>query len=127
MRSLASNAIGKHDMDLGMVGLGRMGANMAARLRRAGHDCVGFDPDPDALAAAAARGLDTADSLAALVQALPAPRAVWLMVPAGAAVDGVLDELLTLLTPGDTVIDGGNSFYRDSLRRAERLAQKGIG
>ena len=113
-------------MQLGMVGLGRMGANMAARLRGAGHACVGFDPDPGAREAAAARGLDTADSLAALVQALEAPRALWLMVPAGRVVDAVLDELLPLLSPGDVVIDGGNSNYRDSLRRAERVAGAGL-
>ncbi|MGO1541321.1 MAG: phosphogluconate dehydrogenase (NAD(+)-dependent, decarboxylating) [Luteimonas sp.] len=113
-------------MELGMVGLGRMGANMAARLRRAGHDCVGFDPSQAAREAAAGRELRTADSLAGLVDALPSPRAVWLMVPAGEAVDGVLDELLPLLTPGDTVIDGGNSQYRDSLRRAERMVGSGI-
>ena len=112
-------------MDLGMVGLGRMGANMAARLLQAGHAVTGFDAQPDARKAAAARGLRTVDSLAALVESLPAPRAVWLMVPAGAAVDGVLDELLPLLAPGDVVIDGGNSQYRDSQRRASRAASAG--
>ena len=114
-------------MQLGMVGLGRMGANMAERLRRVGHDCVGFDPVPAAREAAAARGLRVAGSLAALVEAMAPPRAAWLMVPAGEAVDGVLDGLLPLLAPGDVVIDGGNSHYRDSLRRAARVAGAGIG
>lgn len=114
-------------MDLGMVGLGRMGANMAARLGRMGHGCVGFDPDAAARNAAIKHGLRIGDSLAGLVEALPAPRAIWLMVPAGDAVDGVLDDLLPLLGPGDRVIDGGNSHYRDSVRRAERVTAAGMG
>lgn len=112
-------------MELGMVGLGRMGANMGARLLQAGHRVIGFDAQAQAREAATGRGLQAVDSLQALAAALPAPRVVWLMVPAGAAVDGVLDELLPLLAPGDTVIDGGNSHYRDSRRRAGQVAAAG--
>ena len=113
-------------MQLGMVGLGRMGANMAQRLQRSGHAVVGFDRSPEARARLAAAGPDAVDSLPALVAALDAPRAVWIMVPAGAPVDDTIAELQPLLAPGDVVIDGGNSFYRDSQRRAEALAQAGI-
>ncbi|MFZ7095241.1 phosphogluconate dehydrogenase (NAD(+)-dependent, decarboxylating) [Luteimonas dalianensis] len=112
-------------MELGMVGLGRMGANMAARLLQAGHAVTGFDAQADAREAASARGIGTAGSLAALVESIPAPRAIWLMVPAGAAVDGVLEELLPLLEPGDVVVDGGNSRYRDSQRRAGQVTAAG--
>ncbi|RDZ27227.1 phosphogluconate dehydrogenase (NAD(+)-dependent, decarboxylating) [Lysobacter silvisoli] len=113
-------------MDLGMVGLGRMGANMAQRLVRGGHRAVGYDPGAQARERAAQAGVDAVDSLQALVAALSAPRAVWLMVPAGQAVDDTLAQLLPLLAPGDTVIDGGNSNYKDSVRRAEQLAQAGL-
>ena len=106
-------------MDIGMIGLGRMGANMAARLQRGGHRVAGFDPGAAARdVARQAHGLETFDSLPALVAALPAPRALWLMVPAGAAVDASLEALRPLLQPGDIVVDGGNSNYRDSQRRA---------
>lgn len=112
-------------MELGMVGLGRMGANMAERLVRGGHAVTGFDPGAAAREQAAARGIGAAASLAELVAALPAPRAVWLMVPAG-AVDATLAELRPLLAPGDTVIDGGNSNYKDSVRRAAELSAHGL-
>jgi 6-phosphogluconate dehydrogenase len=105
-------------MELGMVGLGRMGANMAERLLRGGHKVTGFDPNADARKALEGKGAAGADSLQALVQALPAPRVVWLMVPAGAITDDTVNTLLSLLSPGDTVIDGGNSNYNDTLRRA---------
>ena len=105
-------------MELGMVGLGRMGANMAERLLRGGHKVTGFDPNADARKALEGKGAASADSLQALVQALPAPRVVWLMVPAGAITDDTVNTLLSLLSPGDTVIDGGNSNYNDTLRRA---------
>ena len=114
-------------MDIGMVGLGRMGGNMARRLRRGGHRVVGFDPG-----AAIAGGIQDADgpervdSLQALVQALPVPRVVWMMVPAGAPVDATLDLLLPLLQPGDVLVDGGNSNYRDSERRAARCRDAGV-
>lgn len=113
-------------MELGMVGLGRMGANMAARLLQAGHRVTGFDADEEARAQASARGLQAAASLPALVATLAVPRAIWLMVPAGAVVDAVLDELLPLLAPGDLVVDGGNSLYRDSQARAARVAGSGV-
>lgn len=109
-------------MELGMVGLGRMGANMAERLVRGGHAVTGFDPGAAAREQAVARGIGAAASLAELVAALPAPRAVWLMVPAG-AVDATLAELRPLLAPGDTVVDGGNSNYKDTVRRAGELRE----
>ncbi len=112
-------------MDIGMIGLGRMGANMAERLMRGGHRVLGFDVFPAANEAAAARGLDTASSMQALFDALPAPRAIWLMVPA-AVVDDTLASLRPWLAEGDTVIDGGNSRYQDSMRRAESLAAGGV-
>ncbi|MCJ0824872.1 decarboxylating 6-phosphogluconate dehydrogenase [Luteimonas sp. 50] len=114
-------------MELGMVGLGRMGGNMAQRLLRDGHTVVGFDPDAAARKALADEGGGTADSLQALVAALPAPRAVWMMVPAGKITDGTVEALAGLLAPGDVVIDGGNSNYKDTLRRAQALAAKRIG
>lgn len=113
-------------MELGMVGLGRMGANMAQRLLRGGHRVAGFDPGEPARAAAAANGIEAAASLAELVGKLPAPRALWLMVPAGKIVDDTLDQLLQLLSPGDTIVDGGNSNYKDTQRRAAMLAEHGI-
>jgi 6-phosphogluconate dehydrogenase len=112
-------------MQLGMVGLGRMGANMVRRLHRAGHECVAFDVNPTAVSSAEADGALGADSLADLVSKLEKPRAVWIMVPA-AFVQATLDELTELLEPDDILIDGGNSYYRDDVDRAERLAPKGI-
>ncbi|WHL19431.1 phosphogluconate dehydrogenase (NAD(+)-dependent, decarboxylating) [Stenotrophomonas acidaminiphila] len=109
-------------MELGMIGLGRMGANMAQRLHRGGIRVTGFDPGQAARERMASAGVATAASLEALVQAIPAPRAVWLMVPA-AAVEPLLEQLLPLLAPGDLVVDGGNSWYRDSLRHAQRCHQ----
>ena len=113
-------------MELGMVGLGRMGANMARRLLRGGHRVTGFDPKAEARADVAKDGAGTADSLQALVAALPAPRAVWVMVPAGRITDDTIDALASLLSQGDAIIDGGNSNYRDTLRRAAALQPKGI-
>ncbi|MCK9367920.1 MAG: decarboxylating 6-phosphogluconate dehydrogenase [Metallibacterium scheffleri] len=112
-------------MHLGFVGLGRMGLNMAARLHHGGISCVGYDANPKARAALRKLGATAAASLRELVTALPTPRAVWLMVPAG-VVDSVLDELLPLLARGDCVIDGGNSHYTEDLRRAERLRKRGV-
>ena len=111
-------------MELGMIGLGRMGANMAQRLARGGHRVVGFDPKPEARKTLEEKGAESADSLAHLIAKLPAPRTLWLMVPAGAITDGTLANLLPLLASGDTVIDGGNSNYKDTLRRAKMLAEK---
>ncbi|WP_313173037.1 phosphogluconate dehydrogenase (NAD(+)-dependent, decarboxylating) [Stenotrophomonas sp.] len=112
-------------MELGMIGLGRMGANMAQRLQRAGIAVTGFDPGEQARAQVAGHGIATVDGLQALVQALPAPRALWLMVPSK-AVDATLDVLLPLLSAGDVVIDGGNSWYKASLQRAARSAEAGV-
>jgi 6-phosphogluconate dehydrogenase len=112
-------------MQLGMIGLGRMGANMARRLVRGGHECVVFDRSPVAVAALAKEDAVGAASLADLVAKLRKPRAVWLMVPA-AAVDAAIDELRPLLEPGDVLIDGGNTRYVDDIRRAKALANGGI-
>jgi 6-phosphogluconate dehydrogenase len=112
-------------MQLGMIGLGRMGANMVERLMRAGHTCVAYDRSAEAVAATASKGATGAKSLAEFVQKLDKPRAVWLMVPAG-VVDASLAELVPLLSPGDTIIDGGNSHYADDIRRAGELKAKGL-
>jgi len=112
-------------MKLGMIGLGRMGSNMARRLMRAGHACVVFDRSAAAVAALAAEGAAGASSLADLARQLAEPRAVWLMVPA-AGVDATLADLAPLLARGDTVIDGGNSYYVDDIRRAKLLAARGL-
>jgi 6-phosphogluconate dehydrogenase len=106
-------------VELGMIGLGRMGGNMVERLRKAGHTVVGFDRSP--------QSKRDADSLEALVTALPTPRAVWVMVPAGPATYETVDALSELLEPGDVIVDGGNSRYTDDIRHAEDLAKKGIG
>ena len=113
-------------MELGMIGLGKMGANMAQRLVRGGHRVVGFDPGAEARARVEGFGAESADSLQAMVAALAAPRAVWMMVPAGDITGGTVDALLSLLSPGDTIIDGGNSNYKDTLDRARVAAGKGL-
>jgi 6-phosphogluconate dehydrogenase len=113
-------------MRIGMVGLGRMGANMTARLLAGGHAVVAFDRSADAVAASASRGAQGADSLEALVAALPAPRAIWVMVPAGEATEQTVQALGALLEPGDTVVDGGNSNYKETMRRGAALAARGI-
>lgn len=113
-------------MKLGMIGLGRMGANMAQRLMGGGHQVVGFDPRPEARKELESKGATSADSLTTLVAQLPVPRTLWLMVPAGDVTDGTLKQLLPLLAPGDTVIDGGNSNYKDTMRRAETFAGQQI-
>lgn len=113
-------------MELAMIGLGRMGANMAERLVRGGHAVRGYDPGEAARQQAEARGIVPHASLQNAVAALPTPRVVWLMVPAGQVVDDTLAQLRPLLAAGDTVIDGGNSNYKDTQRRAAQLADAGI-
>jgi 6-phosphogluconate dehydrogenase len=112
-------------MQIGMIGLGRMGANMVQRLMKDGHECVVFDLNPGAVARLAAQGAVGADSLEEFVARLAKPRAIWLMLPA-AVVDQELSALASLLEEGDIVIDGGNSYYRDDIRRGAELKQKGI-
>ena len=113
-------------MELTMIGLGRMGANMAERLVRGGHAVRGYDPGEAARQQAEARGIVPHASLQNAIAALPTPRVVWLMVPAGQVVDDTLAQLRPLLAAGDTVIDGGNSNYKDTQRRAVQLADAGI-
>lgn len=113
-------------MQLGMVGLGRMGSNLVRRLIRDGHRCVVYDVNPDAVKEFhSEEGATEAASLADMVEKLEHPRTVWLMLPA-AIVDSTLDELIPLLEPGDAVIDGGNSYYRDDITRAKQLVAQGI-
>ena len=112
-------------MEICMIGLGKMGANMALRLHRDGHQVVGFDPGAEARQKVAAEGIAVADSLEAAVQQLTAPRTVWLMVPAD-VVDATLLQVLPLLSPGDCVIDGGNTWYRDTLRRAQLAGEYNV-
>jgi 6-phosphogluconate dehydrogenase len=112
-------------MQLGMLGLGRMGANMVRRLIRAGHDCVCYDIHPDAVKQLVSEGAVGATSLDDLVQKLTRPRALWLMVPA-AVVDKTLEDLTPLMHPADVLIDGGNSYYVDDIRRAAELKERGI-
>ena len=109
-----------------MIGLGRMGANMTQRLLNGGHTVVVFDQNTDAVAASARGGAVAAESAPDLVARLSAPRAVWVMLPAGAVTDTVIDELGGLLEPGDAVIDGGNANYKDTLRRGDKLSRIGV-
>jgi 6-phosphogluconate dehydrogenase len=113
-------------MQLGMIGLGRMGGNIVRRLLRGGHGCVVYDKSQGAVDALAAEGAKGADSVAALVAALAKPRAVWIMLPAGEITGATVAELTELLAAGDTVIDGGNSFYQDDIKRAAQLRPKGV-
>src|SRR5215813_11200584 len=112
-------------MQLGMIGLGRMGANMVRRLIAKGHDCVVFDMFPKAVQDLAKEGAVGASSLADFVKRLAKPRAIWLMVPA-AVVDKTIADLLPIIEPGDILIDGGNSYYIDDIRRSKELNAKGI-
>ncbi len=113
-------------MELAMIGLGRMGANMAQRLLRGGHRVIGFDPAEAARKLIEDNGAQSAASLEALVGKLKAPRVLWLMVPAGEITDSTITSLIPLLAAGDTLIDGGNSNYHDTQRRAQTLAQRQI-
>ncbi|MGO9343475.1 MAG: NAD(P)-binding domain-containing protein, partial [Acidimicrobiales bacterium] len=112
-------------MQLGMIGLGRMGANLVRRLMRDGHHCVVYDVNADAVKELASEGATGAGSLEEFVQALEKPRALWLMLPA-AIVDQTLDQLTPLLDADDAIIDGGTSYYRDDITRAKQLRSKGI-
>ncbi|MGH7552914.1 MAG: phosphogluconate dehydrogenase (NAD(+)-dependent, decarboxylating) [Longimicrobiales bacterium] len=112
-------------MELGMIGLGRMGANMTERLLAGGHRVVGFDRDAEAVRRVAGKGAGEADSVDALVRSLHPPRAIWLMVPM-TAVDATLAEVTTMLAAGDIVVDGGNSNYHETMRRATELRQRGL-
>ena len=113
-------------MQLGMVGLGRMGANIVRRIMRDGHSAVVYDRDPQAVAALVAEGAVGSASLEEFVSLLTPPRAAWIMVPAGAITQSVVDELGALMAAGDTMIDGGNSYYRDDIRRSKALTPQGI-
>ena len=112
-------------MKIGMIGLGKMGANMAERLLHGGHEVVGYDLDSGAVHEVVARGAHGADSLQDLAQQLTSPRAIWMMVPHGAPVDSTISALLPHLDPGDTIIDGGNSYYKETQRRAAACAGSG--
>jgi 6-phosphogluconate dehydrogenase len=113
-------------MQLGMVGLGRMGANMVRRLQQGGHDCAVYDRSPAAIEAAVAAGSSGADTLEALVEALTPPRAVWVMVPHGGPTEQVVAALGVLLRSGDVIIDGGNTYFKDDVRRAASLRERDI-
>ncbi len=113
-------------MQLGVVGLGRMGANIARRLHRAGHHCVVYNRTPKPVAELAAEGMTPASDISELVKKLDAPRAVWIMLPAGAITEGMVDAMSNLLRAGDILIDGGNTFYKDDIRRAKTLELKRI-
>jgi 6-phosphogluconate dehydrogenase len=112
-------------MQLGMIGLGRMGANLVRRLMRDGHRCVAYDRSPDVVKGLEAEGATGATTLADFVAKLDKPRNVWIMVPAG-VVQSTLDQLVDLLEPGDAIIDGGNSYYRDDIERARQCRAKGL-
>jgi 6-phosphogluconate dehydrogenase len=113
-------------MELGMIGLGRMGANIVRRLMLHGHVCVVWDRDPAPRAKLASEGATAVADMAALVRSLQAPRAVWVMLPAGAATQTAIDQIAELLDQGDTIIDGGNTFWKDDIARAKALRAKGI-
>ena len=113
-------------MELGIVGLGRMGANMARRLMRDGHRIVAYDVNAAAVTELAGEGADGASSLQDLASKLSAPRAVWVMVPSGEITEKTVEDVAAVLEPGDAIVDGGNSYYRDDIRRAEALREKGI-
>jgi 6-phosphogluconate dehydrogenase len=114
-------------MQLGFVGLGKMGLNMVTRLARGGHQIVAFDRSPAAVAQAVAAGATGAASLEEMVRALPPPRAVWVMVPAGPATESTVQDLGVLLSAGDAIVDGGNSNFHDDVRRARTLSEKQVG
>src|SRR5579864_421378 len=112
-------------MQLGMIGLGRMGSNLVRRLMRDGHRCVGYDRNPDVVKALASEGADGASTLQEFVAKLAKPRNIWIMVPAG-VVAGTLEQLVPLVDADDVIIDGGNSYYRDDITRSKELRDMGI-
>jgi len=114
-------------MKIGMIGLGKMGANMTERLLKGGHDVVAYDLSADALKQAAGKGAETATTLAELAGKLTAPRAAWVMVPAGAPTNDTIEELAGLFSAGDVIVDGGNSNYKEAVDIAARLEKSGIG
>ena len=113
-------------MDIAMIGLGKMGANMTTRMLRGGHSVVAFDLNEDSIQAAEAQGADGARTLDEIITKLASPRAVWVMVPAGNPTESTITALAEILSPDDIIIDGGNSNYKDSIRRAVMLEEKGI-
>src|SRR5688572_9972310 len=113
-------------MELGFIGLGRMGGNMVTRLQRGGHTVVAYDRSPEAVSSAQQSGARGARTLDDLVKALAPPRTVWVMVPAGAPTESTIAELAEKLTPGDVIVDGGNTRYKDDVRRATELATRGL-
>ena len=113
-------------MQIGMIGLGRMGGNMVRRLMKGGHACVVYDRGPEAVAALVKEGATGAKTLEELVSKLQKPRAVWVMVPSGGPTEDTVQSLAGVLEAGDTIIDGGNSFFKDDVRRAKEVAKKGI-
>lgn len=113
-------------MQLGLIGLGRMGANMVRRLQKNGHKCTVFDLNAENVKKLSGEGAEGANSLEDLVKRLPKPRAVWIMVPSGKATESTVQALAAVMETGDTIIDGGNSFYKDDIRRAAELAKRGI-
>ncbi len=113
-------------MQLGMIGLGRMGGNMVRRLMKAGHTCVVFDRSAEAVKALVAEGATGASSLTEFVGHLAKPRAAWVMVPAGEPTESTVNDLAAIMEPGDTIIDGGNSYFKDDIRRARAIAKSGV-
>jgi 6-phosphogluconate dehydrogenase len=113
-------------MQIGMIGLGRMGGNMVRRLIRGGHECVVYDLNPNAIAEMVADGASGAGTLDEFVQRLQPPRTAWIMVPAGDPTEGMVQELAKRMEKGDAIVDGGNSYYKDDVRRGQELAAKGI-
>src|SRR5689334_2277032 len=113
-------------MQIGMIGLGRMGANMTRRLMKGSHECVVYDQKKENVQALAEEGATAASSLEELVQKLSPPRAVWIMLPSGVPVEETVNALASLLSPKDAIIDGGNSFYKDDVRRNRTVESRGI-
>src|SRR5262245_719338 len=111
---------------LGMVGLGRMASNLVRRLMPDGHDCVVYDVNPDPIKELSGEGANGASSLKEMAEKLDAPRAIWVMVPAGEITESTVEQVAEVLDKGDVIIDGGNSYYRDDMRRAEMVGERGI-